>query len=43
MIVRTRMSGSRFLQAVASRRKEALAGALPGPFAGTLIADGYAG
>ena len=43
MIVRTPDERLTFLQAIASRRKEAIAGALPGPFAGTLITDGYAG
>jgi hypothetical protein len=28
---------------MSSRRKDAIAGALPGPFAGTLITDGYSG
>ena len=41
MIVRTPDERLRFLQAIASRRKEAVADALPGPFTGTLIADGY--
>ena len=43
MIVRTPDERLTFLQAIASRRKEAIAGALPGPFTGTLIADGYPG
>jgi hypothetical protein len=43
MIVRTPDERLTFLQAIGSRRKDALAGALPGPFAGTLVADGYAG
>jgi hypothetical protein len=43
MIVRTPDERLTFLQAVGSRRKDAIAGALPGPFAGTLIVDGYAG
>jgi hypothetical protein len=43
MIVRTPDERLTFLQAIASRRKGAIAGALPGPFAGTLITDGYAG
>jgi hypothetical protein len=43
MIVRTPDERLTFLQAIASRRKDAIAGALPGPFAGTLIADGYLG
>jgi transposase len=43
MIVRTPDERLTFLQAIASRRKGAIAGALPGPFAGTLITDGYLG
>ena len=43
MIVRTPDERLTFLQAIASRRKDAIAGALPGPFTGTLVADGYAG
>ena len=43
MIVRTPDERLTFLQAMGSRRKDAIAGALPGPFAGTLVADGYAG
>jgi transposase len=43
MIVRTPDERLTFLQAIASRRKDAIAGALPGPFAGTLVTDGYAG
>jgi transposase len=43
MIVRTPDERLTFLQAIASRRKDAIAGALPGPFAGTLITDGYPG
>jgi transposase len=38
MIVRTPDERLMFLQAIASRRKEAIAGALPGPFTGTLVA-----
>ena len=43
MIVRTPDERLTFLRAIASRRKDAIAGALPGPFAGTLITDGYLG
>lgn len=43
MIVRTPDERLTFLQAMSSRRKDVIAAALPGPFAGTLIADGYAG
>jgi hypothetical protein len=43
MIVRTPDERLTFLQAIASRRKGVIAGALPAPFAGTLIADGYPG
>ena len=43
MIVRTPDERLTFLQAMGSRRKDAIAGALPGPFTGTLITDGYAG
>lgn len=43
MIVRTPDERLTFLQAIGSRRKDAIAGALPGPFAGMLVADGYAG
>ena len=43
MIVRTPDERLTFLQAIGSRRKDAIAGALPGPFTGTLVADGYAG
>ena len=43
MIVRTPDERLTFLQAIASRRKDAIAGALPGPFTGTLITDGYPG
>jgi transposase len=43
MIVATPDERLTFLQAIASRRKGAIAGALPGPFAGTLITDGYPG
>jgi hypothetical protein len=43
MIVRTPDGRLTFLQAIGSRRKDAIAGALPGPFTGTLVADGYAG
>jgi len=43
MIVRTPDERLTFLQAIASRRKDAIAGALPGPFVGTLITDGYLG
>lgn len=42
MIVRTPDERLTFLQAMGSRRKDAIAGALPGPFTGTLITDGYA-
>jgi hypothetical protein len=41
MIVRTPDDRLTLLRAIASRRKDAIAGALPGPFTGTLIADGY--
>jgi Transposase IS66 family len=43
MIVRTPDERLTLLQAIASRRKDAIAGALPGPFTGTLITDGYPG
>lgn len=46
MIVRAPDERLTFLQAMGSRRKDAIAGALPGPFTGTLItdgSDGYAG
>ncbi len=43
MIVRTPDERLTLLQAMGSRRKDAIAAALPGPFAGTLVADGYAG
>ncbi len=43
MIVRTPDERLTFLQAIASRRKDAIAGALPGPFTGTLVTDGYPG
>jgi transposase len=43
MIIRTPDERLTFLQAIGSRRKDAIAGALPGPFTGTLITDGYAG
>jgi transposase len=43
MIVRTPDERLTFLQAMGSRRKDAIAAALPGPFAGTLVTDGYAG
>jgi hypothetical protein len=43
MIVRAPDERLTFLQAMGSRRKDAIAGALPGPFTGTLIADGYPG
>jgi hypothetical protein len=43
MVVRTPDERLTFLQAMGSRRKDAIAGALPGPFAGTLVTDGYAG
>jgi transposase len=43
MIVRTPDERLTFLQAMTSRRKDAIAGALPAPFAGTLITDGHAG
>jgi hypothetical protein len=43
MIVRTPDERLTLLQAIASRRKDAIAGALPGPFTGALVADGYPG
>jgi Transposase IS66 family len=43
MIVRTPDERLMFLQAIGSRRKDTIAGVLPGPFTGTLIADGNAG
>ena len=43
MIVRTPDERLTYLQAIASRRKDAIAGAVPARFAGTLIADGYTG
>jgi hypothetical protein len=43
MIVRTPDERLTFLQAIASRRKEAIASALPGSFTGALITDGYPG
>ena len=43
LIVRTPDGRLTFLQAIASRRKDAIAAGLPGPFTGALITDGYAG
>jgi transposase len=43
MIVRTPDERLTFLQAMGSRRKDAIAAALPAPFTGILVADGYAG
>jgi transposase IS66 family protein len=43
LIVRAPDGRLTFLQAIASRRKDAIAAGLPGPFTGTLITDGYAG
>ena len=43
LIVRTPDGRLTFLQAIGSRRKDAIAAALPSLFAGYLITDGYAG
>jgi hypothetical protein len=43
LIVRTPDGRLTFLQAIASRRKAAIAAGLPGLFGGALITDGYAG
>ena len=43
LIVRTPDGRLTFLQAIASRRKDAIAAGLPGLFTGSLITDGYAG
>jgi hypothetical protein len=43
LIVRTPDERLTWLQAIASRRKAAIAAGIPGPFTGALITDGYAG
>ena len=43
LIVRTPDGRLTFLQAIGSRRKDAIAAGLPGLFTGALITDGYAG
>jgi transposase len=43
LIIRTPDGRLTFLQAIASRRKAAIAAGLPGLFGGALITDGYAG
>ena len=43
LIVRTPDERLTFLQAIGSRRKDAIAAGLPGAFTGALITDGYAG
>jgi transposase len=41
LIVRTPDGRLTFLQAISSRRKDAIAAGIPGPFTGALITDGY--